>query len=226
MCIKTKFRDAHLLWVKNHKEFAEQINNHTETLYGYIDVLREMYFGHIHWLESKGLPTDVYNREMERMAEKQLRDDMARFAEAQQALVQVALPQTEKPDWFITLGFNHQTWDVQKCSEIINKVLSLPFIKDAEAVFELYRQNGEHPHCHFYIETINKIPKSKILEKIWAVAGIKKVILNKNFIDIKIAQPIHKKYVKGEKRDEKLEYVEKDKVWRKENNIPDLFRRV
>lgn len=219
MTIPTKFRDAHILWVKNHKEFAEMINNHTETLYGYIDVLRMMYFG-------DGRITGVtenYHIQAERLAEKQLRDDMARFSEAQLALVQVSLPQTEKPDWFLTLGFNHQTWDVPKCKDIILRVLQLPFVKSASAVFELHRENGIHPHCHFYIETHSKIPKSKIIEKVWAVAGIKKVILNKNFVDLKIAQPIHMKYIQGEKQEAKLKYVAMDKQWREENNIPHLF---
>lgn len=215
--MSTKFRDAHILWVKNHKDFAEQINNHTETLYGYIDVLRMMYFG-----DGRERP-EWLHLEMERLAEHNLKKDMLRFQEAQTALIQVNNPTIEKPDWFITIGFNHQTWDVPKCKDVILKVLQLPFIKSCEAVFELHRENGLHPHCHFYVETHSKIPKSKILEKIWASAGIKKVVLAKNFIDIKVAQPVHLGYIKGNKQDKKLPYVEQDKKWREENNIPHLY---
>lgn len=214
----TKFRDAHILWAKNHKDFVQQIHMSSHSEISYIDVLHQMYYGIIN-------QPDYMAKDLESLAKYQLEKDMARFADAQVAIAQILLPQSEKPDWFVTLGFNHQTWSVDKCKEVIQKVLNLPFIQEAQAVFELYRENGQHPHCHFYIVTNNKIPKSKILEKIWAVAGIKKVILNKNFIDVKIGQPVHKGYVRGKKQDYKLQYVEKDMDWRKENNIPDLFEK-
>lgn len=212
-----QFRDAHIYWVSTHKQFI-QGTYVDSNCYGItdMDVLHQMYFG-------DGNFPDSINREMERLAKKQLKDDIQRFTLTQQAIAQVLIPEQSKDDIFLTIGFNHQTWKVDVCKSVIERVMALPFVKRCEAVFELFRENGEHPHCHFYIETHNKIVKSKVLEKVWAVKDIKKVVLNKNFIDYKVAQPIHKNYVKGIKREDKLQYVKLDEMWRHDNNIPDLF---
>ena len=65
--------------------------------------------------------------------------------------------------------------------------------------------------------------KSKVLEKLWAAGGIKKVCLTKSFIDYKIAEEYHYKYIKGEKKESKMPFVEQDKIWRNKNKINDFF---
>lgn len=215
-----QFRDAHIYWVTTHRQFIQGTYVAMPNPYDVTDtdVLRQMYFGN-------GDFDDCVHQQMERLAKHNLTKDMNRYADTQVALAQILLPPSLKDDIFLTIGFNHQTWNVQACKDIIDKIMNLPFIEKCEAVFEYYRENGQHPHCHFYIVTTNKIPKSKVLEKVWAVAGIKKVVLNKNFIDFKIAKEQHKGYVRGVKRDDKLQYVGLDRIWREANNIPHLFVR-
>lgn len=125
--------------------------------------------------------------------------------------------------FFITIGFNHQTWDIPKCVKVIEKILTFDWIKEGEAVFELYRTNGEHPHVHFLVDITDGLTKSKIVEKLWACAGIKKVVLKKSFIDVKVAQEYHEKYIKGDKIPEKVECCDRDREWRKKNGIPQNF---
>lgn len=127
---------------------------------------------------------------------------------------------------FITIGFNHQTWNASSCVKVIETIISFDWIKSCTAKFEYFRENGEHPHCHFLIELSYSISKSKVLEKIWATKGIKKVCLKKSFIDYKIAADYHGDYVNGIKAANKMQYVEKDIAWRKINNIPEVFEKI
>lgn len=124
---------------------------------------------------------------------------------------------------FVTLNFNHQTWSIKKCLDLLNRILSFDWIESAKCAFELHRANGDHPHIHMLIES--KECKSKVLEKIWATAGIKKIMLKKSFIDYKIGLPCHQKYIVGDKQESKMPYVEKDRLWRKENNIQELYEK-
>jgi len=127
--------------------------------------------------------------------------------------------------WFITIGFNHQTWNVVNCVKVIERILALPWVTSCTAVFELHRENGQHPHCHFLITTLEKMYKSKILEKFYAVRGIKSVCLNKSFIDVKVAEPRHQKYITLDKVQSKLRFIEQDKIWRAENNIKEKYEK-
>lgn len=122
--------------------------------------------------------------------------------------------------WFVTIGFNHQTWSIKKCCQVITKIIAFDWIISVKANFELYRPNGEHPHCHFVIET--DLPKSKILEKIWRPKYVQEVVLSKSFIDIKKFEEHHRKYINLEKTYDKMECVNKDIIWRGQNNIPDF----
>jgi len=130
---------------------------------------------------------------------------------------------------FITIGFNHQTWNIPGCVKVIQNIIQFEWIASIYAVFEYHRQNGVHPHAHMIIIPAISLSKSKVLEKLWAAGGIKKVVLNNNynqcstFVDYKIAEDYHYKYIKGEKQESKMPFVLKDIQWRKENNIDDFF---
>ena len=124
---------------------------------------------------------------------------------------------------FVTIGFNHQTWNIPQCVGVIETIMSCDWITSGRAVFELHRSNGLHPHCHFLIDSV--LPKSKILEKIWAIKNIKKVVLNKSFIDYKIKNQSHDNYIHGNKVEEKMQYVELDRIWRDKNNIKQFWEK-
>lgn len=132
---------------------------------------------------------------------------------------------SETNKYFITIGFNHQTWDIPSCVKVIETIIGFDWVKTAEARFELFRENGRHPHVHFLIDPTHQIPKSKVLEKIWATKGIKKVCLKKSFIDFKIAADYHSDYIKLLKKDSKMQYVKEDIEWRDQNKIPQVFEK-
>lgn len=126
---------------------------------------------------------------------------------------------------FVTIGFNHQTWSIPGCVKVIQKICSFDWILSIRAVFELHRDNGLHPHVHMLITPNVPLPKSKMIEKIWATAGIKKVCLKKSFIDYKVAAEYHHKYILGDKQESKMKYVLEDIKWRDQNAIPQFFEK-
>lgn len=126
--------------------------------------------------------------------------------------------------WFCTLNYNHQTWTIEKCLKILNKILSYDWVFKCRAVFEYHREGGLHPHMHLLITTDVKY-KKKVIEKLWAVKDIKKVISDVNFISVEPGQSHHDKYIMGDKKQDKLSYVAEDRLWREANNIPHLFQK-
>jgi len=197
---------AHLDWISKNPKFLPQ----GLTCIGqtYLDVMKELYTHHKKYLT----PAIV--------------DGMRRNDEAFQKQITDYAKSSSVPDkysFFVTIGFNHQTWSILKCVEVICRILAFDWIVSCRAIFEIHRENGEHPHVHFLLTTDGIKHRSKVIEKLWATRDIKKVVLRKSFIDVKTAADYHKKYIMLDKIPEKLVYVERDKIWRLENSIPEFF---
>jgi hypothetical protein len=120
---------------------------------------------------------------------------------------------------FVTIGFNHQEFTIDACHIAIQKILKMDWVKSAKANLEYHRENGTHPHVHFIIET--PYLKGKIVDSIFKPKYMKKLVLKKNFIDVKTAQECHYKYINLEKQESKMSYVKQDQEWRQKNKIPD-----
>lgn len=203
------WKSIHLSWIKSHQNFVPKYAY--DYTVPYYDIMHQVYQNPNctqAWAENCYL-RDVEWDEKSKLLKKKVKD---------QVLKGISMPCSTH---FITIGFNHQTWNKHKCVELINHILSFTWIEKATAVFELYRENGEHPHCHILLES--SLPKSTIINKIWAAKGIKRIVLQKSFIDYKVALPVHTEYVKGNKQEAKLPYVEMDREWREKNDIPHNF---
>lgn len=87
-----------------------------------------------------------------------------------------------------------------------------------EAVVECHTENGVRPHIHMIIYTEER--PNRIISKL---ANVFKC--GRNFIDCKTSYDleIHKKYLSGDKREEKKENVEKDRRDRDHLGIPHLI---
>jgi hypothetical protein len=204
------YKSLHLSWISNHPNFLPQGQNVTTRGVLYSETMQHLYL--------EPLVTNY-------MAYCFFENDKQWLLD----LVRHSNPITDVNNelgWFITVGFNHQTWNVKNCVKVIEKILELGWISTCTGRFELHRENGLHPHVHFYLFTHDKMYKSKILEKIWAVRGIKGVCLSKSFIDVKQAQPHHAKYIDLDKVQSKMRFVDLDKIWRAENNIPEKFEKL
>jgi len=203
------YKGAHLAWLKKTTTFSPKYPQDYRQDIPYYEVIKSLYsnprvtndFAYACFLQDKiwfkksNIVSNMMNKAVE------------------------SLEPTPNGKWFVTIGFNHQTWNVAKCCKVIEKIMSMEWIISAKANFELFRENGEHPHCHFIIET--KEPKSRLLDKMFRPKYVKEVVLAKSFIDCKIMSDYHLKYINLEKQTSKTDYVAKDKDWRKKNNIPD-----
>jgi len=201
------YKSAHLSWVNSHPTFMPQHTHICGQVYS--DSLSFLYYQ---------TGSELINQEFARQLFKSDIDYHASLS----LIISSLSVTTDAPKFFVTIGFNHQTWKINSCVKVIENILSFDWILSCRAVFELHRENGEHPHCHFLMET-EKMFKSKVLEKIWATKGIKTVCLKKSFIDCKSAEKFHQDYINLIKKESKMRYVALDTKWRKENNIPDAF---
>lgn len=125
---------------------------------------------------------------------------------------------------FVTLGFDDKVVkpvDMRSICERIKKTYDV-----VAYVHELHRKDDKgkifkHHHTHYLIRTDQA--KSTIVKKIWGFAGIKKMMANKEKIDVKNYKDgpyeRYEKYISGDKVFEKLECIELDKKWRLENNL-------
>lgn len=125
--------------------------------------------------------------------------------------------------WFITLNFDDTTFTPEKADAVVNKILSFDWVFSCMAVMEFHKTGGFHYHVHMYI-TCN-LPKSKVIEKLFATKGIKVLIKKKNFIDCKEGFSEHKLYVQGIKQDSKEELVKLDREMRKRFGIPEIYHK-
>ena len=225
------YKNAHLLWIRQTKNFVPKFG--ADYVSGsYYEVMEQLYSNRVRKFlrfneEEGGIEfetTDEYSCS-QKEAEQFFLADQKHYLECLRAMTDISksLKKVMKPIshfYFVTIGFNHQTWSVAKCVTLIEKILARDWIIQAKANFELFRENGEHPHVHFYLES--EYAKSTIVEKIFRPSYVRELVLKKNFVDCKIADDVHLNYIKLIKRDEKMPYVVKDIEWRNKNKIPDF----
>jgi len=204
----TDYKSAHLAWINSTKSFTPKyLHDYTSP---YVEIMKFIY--------AKECCSQEYARKLF-IADKVWFKECHSVSKDLDKAVCDLIP-AKSNYYFVTIGFNHQTWTISECVKSIHKILAMEWIISGKANFELYRTNGEHPHCHFVIETLE--PKSRILEKLFRPQYMKKIILSKNFIDVKPMENYHHKYIMLDKVSDKMFCVEKDIQWRKENNIPDF----
>lgn len=214
------WKTLHLAWIKRHEKFVPKGGYLFDSV-PYYDVMSDMY---------------QYQKACSQNCAKLFYEsDLKWFElqEKQQNQIAKSVLQSDPEhlrEIFVTIGFNHQTWDIPSCVKVIEKIVNASWVHSVRAVFELHRKNGEHPHCHFLIKQSDQLTrkdrtKSKVLERLWAIAGMKKVCREKSFIDYKIAETWHYDYIELKKTSDKMPYVDKDKQWRIENNIPEYWEK-
>jgi len=214
------YKSAHIAWAIKHPDFVGESVIYCGKRDSYEDVLRALYSPLSKVGPTQAQAKSFYNVDL-RSYEKQL--------EVMKHMYALVKTVPTESTWFITLNFNHQTWSISSCLKILESILKFDWVIACRAVFELHRKNGEHPHIHMLLKYSPEKPKennkSKLLEKLWAVKDIKKVILNKNFIDVDPGFDYHIQYINGDKIEEKMKGVALDREWRFANGIPHLFEK-
>lgn len=213
---KTDYISAHLQFANKHKNF--QPKGFVLPQNNYYEVLNEQYK-----LESftNETPEQIFERK-NKLAFHCYQMDLSHEHYYRQVELSLMMENTGPQISFVTIGFNHQEFTPAKGLEFIRTVLGLSIINENSfGVMEVHRENGEHPHCHLKVFHDKKSKKSSLVQTIFRAKNGRKLVLSKNFIDVKPFYPHHEDYLQGNKKAEKLKFVEKDIEWRKKNNIPE-----
>lgn len=137
---------------------------------------------------------------------------------------------TSKSDankFFITITTDRERATPDKLLKFIYQLRDkTKWIKDLTAVIENHRENGLILHTHMIIETDDTVKYgSKVKDKLWALKSLKELIGGSNYIDYMKYDERHEKYIRGEKQESKLGFIEQDRIWREQNHIPHLIEK-
>lgn len=133
----------------------------------------------------------------------------------------------------ITLNFT----DKMPMNEVLvetHRIVNLPILERTKITYsyEYYTDKGNHPHVHMLVELkrTGTISPSSFIDDVFKKKALKEK-LNVHY-KFSWARDYEKRcdkravvlaYVSGNKIEEKMANVEKDKLWRRENNLEDLY---
>lgn len=129
----------------------------------------------------------------------------------------------ESPYYFVTINYAKDFIKFEEMRNVVAALSGLKWVKHLDCVHEFYGKDSNHPHTHMLITTHKKMPPSEVIDKVYAVKGLAKLIGGKNFVHLaknrdKTAND-YRAYIQGAKTDSKLENVAKDIEWREKNNL-------
>jgi len=126
------------------------------------------------------------------------------------------------PDPIIKYKYMFEEKETKNTIKLLYQKLKALNIKEKYiATVEAHTKEGYRPHIHMILYS-NQRP-NRIIDKF-----SKYFNCEKNFIECKTSynHSINLKYLKGDKQDEKKEYVEADRVEREQNQIPHLIEKL
>ena len=160
---------------------------------------------------AKGYLETIKLRKMRRhQAQQELADYMGSFGD------KVYMVTINYPDKFTGFAFMH---------EIVQTIQEKDWVKRLAWVHEYHTSTGNHPHTHIIVTCHKKFTPRRLAETVYSVKNIKKYCEAFNFVQVE--KDLYRTwidrldYIIGNKREEKVDLLELDKVWRKSNNIPE-----
>lgn len=207
------YKSIHLEWIKSNRAFRPKLGiplNYSS----YLDYMSEMYTQTI---------------KNQKTAYLYLKDDYNWSKKSKTIKDEVAIMFGDKPDksdntFFITFNFDNQKFDSSLILKATNKTLDKSWIDGYYAVFEYHTENGNHPHLMMRLIVNKYNKKGKLLDKMFE-SPLAKYTGGKNFIDVRPYLKCHDDYLMLDKAVEKKEYLDKDVIWRRENNLPEYLEK-
>lgn len=134
---------------------------------------------------------------------------------------------------WMTLNFHPSVSVSDMCIETV-RIINLPIFAQCKIsyCYEYYTEKGSHPHVHMLIELKRTgcISFGQINQKIFQKKSLREIMnLNvkmswaKDIKDRTQKRAVHQAYLAGNKIEEKQDKCEKDKLWRIENNLEELY---
>lgn len=218
--------DAYLLWLKQQRD--DYANSHfgCDWVEGFKD---DSILGGVTCTYYEVMENIVRNPKCpEKVIQNFWERDRAYLQRIQQ-MARAKLSYNPHGSYFITLNFDK----LRTTPESVYKLIlwlrdKCKWIDEFQAVIENHRkEEGFHLHAHLIIKpAADEITYgSKIKDKLWSLKKIKSMMGGPQFIDYKNCEERHYKYIRGEKTDEKMPFVIKDREWRKRYCIPDFIEK-
>lgn len=155
-------------------------------------------------------------------------------------------PQEEQVWLFVTINLNDSRLPEPQYADAMKSIVDAVLTSTDKAlasyqirmVCEKHREAGIHHHIHLLLVGKEKQAPSYIVQRLMRMSPIKYLVDKPNFIDVKTSwakKYEHKtaplvtcmNYISGDKGTlAKLENVEKDKNWRKENALKDEYNNI
>ena len=137
----------------------------------------------------------------------------------------VITDQVKKFYCFLTINYDDKTSiNIKLMHKFAERVCKLQNVIHCTYVHEKFRKEQNiHHHTHMLITTDKYIHASKMIEPIWKIKELQAYVGQKTFLDCQVsgaksnkahAYEDYQKYLTGEKTEEKLPFVLKDRAWR------------
>lgn len=155
----------------------------------------------------------------------QLKAQKERKTDAQMALAEF-MGSGGEPVYMVTINYPDQFTEFAFMQEIVERIREKDWVKRFEWVHEYYTREGNHPHTHMIMTCHKKFTPRRLAETIYSTKNLKKYCFALNFVQVE--KDTHRSwidrhdYIVGNKREDKYQFLERDRVWREENNIPEL----
>lgn len=214
------YKKLHIEWLRSKKGFRPRGGNPMPLLYNsYLDYMYAMYYS-----------TDATYKRNE-TAFLLLKDDYKWSKNSTGVVDEVASmfgdkPQNDNPEYFVTFNWSPDgsNFDVEHCKKGVERLFNKSWVDNARGIFEYHGLTNNHPHFMCIIQ-VNKYKKIYDLKKKLFESSLAKG-LAQNYIDIKVKNSYHDDYMELDKSPKKAESLEKDKLWRSENNLAEIYQKL
>jgi len=126
-------------------------------------------------------------------------------------------------DYYAWIGVNPPV-NTTTLKELYDTAVKIMPYRGYEMTPEIQTKNGQRPHLHILLKINSNTRKQHIVAKL-----AKAFKLNTQSVDVSISSSSSlvetwRRYLRGEKTDSKQEFVDKDKIYREDNNIPHIYK--
>ena len=209
--------DPEIDYVRLHLDFCIAHPNFNKNKYGtvsYIEMVRHI------WAKPR--------KENNETAYKWLLSDLAELHGRSTTAIQSFEKQYKEMNetvssifYFVTINFEEESFKSETALEMINSLITKDFVLSLKGVFEYYTETGHHPHFMCKLETLGKVSKGRLAQKIYQTKNIRKLIKGPNFIQVMPFMNYHVDYLDLIKTEDKQDNIQKDYEWRQKMKLPE-----
>lgn len=210
------YKSIHLEWIKAHKNFKPKggliISSYTGR-----------YLYNTYYEQMEALYKDCYKSH--KSGYILLKDDVNHMKcdDNIDEKVELLLGISSTEKYFLTFNFSDDNFEIERIMPAFSRLMDKSYIVKLEAVFEYFGSKSNHPHIHMIVEVKGKDKTFGRFKKLIRQTQLYKLLSADNFFDIKKFGSHHEDYVDGNKKDAKMENVEKDKIWRQQYKLDDIY---